>query len=164
MHVRDCRLVRRVLTEVDEELTYDPLPTWALFGSAVLELHGLREEIADVDIAVSHGMFERLAGRLATALRVPYPFHPPYLEMRDGGGCVHIFYDWRHDEPLIDLREVRRESSVHGESVAEQWPATSLRVVRGHKIACEIYHGTQGRWSKHSDDLAKLNEHLGVTP
>jgi hypothetical protein len=87
-----------------------------------------------------------------------------YLEMRDGGGCVHIFYDWRHDEPLIDLREVRRESSVHGESVAEQWPATSLRVVRGHKIACEIYHGTQGRWSKHSDDLAKLNEHLGVTP
>lgn len=138
---------------------------WALFGSAVMQLHDLREDISDVDIAVHFELFEALAGDSWSKLRVPHAMHPPYIERRDvgGNGNVHIFYDWRRDEPEIDMHEVRR-----GDLIIGGWPCAPLTLIRNHKMWSSVYCQRRfgcvpAPWRKHEADIEAIDRYLAAT-
>jgi hypothetical protein len=132
---------------------------YALFGSAVLLLHGLRKEIADIDVFVDHRVWEELAGRLIWRVRYPNPDHPVFLEWNHCHGLkVHAFYAWRHDEPEVDAFAARSTAELVG-----GWWCTSLKLIRLHKTTAIYRHGAQGPWAKHTDDIAAIDAKLRGT-
>lgn len=137
---------------------------WCLFGSAVMQLHLLRDDISDVDVAVNYRLFEMLANTVACRFEMPRRDHPPLLVFRDGGADCHIFYDWRHDEPAIDLDDCRRTSHI-----VNGWPCTPLREIRAHKQAsidyCWVRYGyVPPRWQKHVHDRDAIDRYLEPRP
>lgn len=161
MNVRNCHRLKAVLSDASERAGLKAHP-WALFGSAVMQLHGLRDEISDVDVAVHHRVFEVLANSIAFELRCPDPAHPPFLVFRDAGGDCAIFYAWRSDEPEVNLGWVRLYSEV-----VKDWPCAPLIEIAKHKLASiryvqDRFGHVPERWGKHVDDYGRIMGRLAA--
>ena len=165
MNIRHANQLRWLLQDAASHCRGSDRLPWCLFGSAVMQLHGLRDDVSDIDVAVSAPMFECLANRLITCTHVPDSRHPPFLDVRAGGGSAHIFYAWRADEPEVDLGQCR--------ALAEQvdgWWCAPLREIRRHKVAGDVYCMQRYghiplRYQKHAKDVKLIDAYLqtGVT-
>jgi hypothetical protein len=132
----------------------------ALFGSAVLALHRLRDEIGDVDLAVTPEAFAKLERQGWCVERGDgLPGHPPFLALRLGGHDVNAFQSWRADQPEIDIPLViRRAVSVH------MWPCAPLALVAHHKATSLVRAWQAGvdPHRKHTFDLANITARLAA--
>lgn len=132
----------------------DAQPTEAaLFGSAVLALHGLRDEIGDVDLAVAPAAFKLLHRAGWEPTFGEHPSHPMFLAWRTERHVVHAFSSWRSDQPEIDPALVlERAECLHG------WPAAPLALVAHHKATALVRSRELGLVppDKHVDDLANI--------
>lgn len=150
-------------SELDEaaHLTHYPVEgvarPWALFGSTVMMLWGLRDRIGDVDVFVAPTIWEYLAGRLAWQLHLPCAADPPFLERRVGGLSVHAFYAWTALDPEVNAHHCRAAAElVHG------WWCTPLPLILAHK-AMARKHGDSPRHAKHQADAVAISVFLGLT-
>lgn len=124
---------------------------YCLFGSSVMFLYGLREEIGDVDIFVSRALWNRLKA-WGWELQVPRPEDPPLLEGRlPGMPPVHAFYDWKKRGMQIDVQAL-----LNTDLVVEGWPVQSLEQLKVWKATIS-HHDTR---PNDLDDIAKIDEFL----
>lgn len=128
---------------------------WALFGSAVLLMEGLRERSGDVDVFVAPALWEHLAGRVAWRLRLPDPVDPPYLERLVVGVRVHAFYSWTARDPHVNA-----DQCLAAATLVQGWWCTPLELVRGHKAMCAGKHPGDPRHAKHVADVAAIDVYL----
>jgi hypothetical protein len=139
----------------------DPLnPDLAMFGSAVLYLHGLRDRIGDVEFFVTERLY-RLIEPVAIERR-PDPADPPYLEVDVGAGVpVNFFYDWCHADP-----HTSPEHCLRCAEIVKGWRCMPLWMLRTVKLgAIHIMRGRLGslegtRWEKHVADVDAIDEYL----
>lgn len=135
--------------------TTAPVASWCVFGSAVMRLHGLlARPMGDLDVFVLPQIWVRLAGHPAWALQLPDPAHPPFLERLYAGKHVHVFYDWRHDEPIRGSEVMARAEQVHG------WWTARLEDVLAHKVYSVGKYSGSERHLKHRADAARIAEYL----
>jgi hypothetical protein len=149
-----------------------PLDGPVIFGSAVMKLHGLKDEIGDVDLFVTPSAYHRLRGQGWEELR-PVPEDPPFLEAQSiiertlSAAKVmdfHAFHAWTSRDAWLDLPE----------AVATAERVCGLMCVRLELVAkwkqealtwC-VKHGVEipgSPWEKHIADLNTLVG-AGVTP
>lgn len=140
------------------ELCVYPLDGYVIFGSAVMKLHGLRDDISDIDVFVSQGSYARLRKRgHVWAERRPRAGDPPFLEATYKGTVVQTFYTWTSREPMIDVCECFDEAErVHSVMTIPLW------LCGGHKAYSIELHGEHGRWAKHRTDLDIINAALAA--
>jgi hypothetical protein len=76
---------------------------WMLFGSSVMFLHGLRDEIQDVDIFVSPVLWGMLIAS-GWDWKTPKADDPPIAEKEICGFTIHAFFDWdqRHGYRIFE--------------------------------------------------------------
>lgn len=146
--------LRAELDEVGRRVPYAcGGPAYALFGSAVMEAHGLLDRpLGDVDVFVPPECWQALAGRLAWSLRLPDPADPPYLTRREGGIDVHAFYRWTAKDPEVNADHCR----LWAERVGGWWCAP-LAVVRTHKVMSAAKHPGSERHLKHLTDVERID-------
>jgi len=125
---------------------------YALFGSSVMYLHGLREEIGDIDIFVDRYIYDQLKQRGWQEQR-PRPEDPPLLEAWLPGGQlpVHAFYDWKKRGMQIDVEEL-----LSNPEVILGWPVQPLAQLRAWKQSI-AHHDTR---PNDYDDIAKIDAYL----
>jgi hypothetical protein len=141
------------------ELMYAP-QEYVVFGSTVMYLHGLREQIGDVDMFVSPWLYDVLYYAAGWQEFEPVVGHPPYLEGDFGIGVpVHAFAAW---DPT-DWGVCRDACFRHAELV-EGLVCAPLWVVRAHKASgVAIIDHRAGvdligsKWEKHLHDLARID-------
>lgn len=158
-------ILRSEFTEAARHIDYDPTEgaPYAFFGSTVLALHGLRDQISDIDVFLDHRIWECCAGRLMWQLKLPNPDHPPYIEKYAAGYKVNGFYRWRADEAgVIDADGGRREAEKIGGGTSTSVYCIPLVTVRRHKIYSIDLYGDQGRWAKHATDLEAINRRMAA--
>lgn len=131
--------------------------TWVVFGSTVMWLHGLRDEVGDVDIWVTPLLWGRLIAR-GWQWKTPRAGDPPLAEKVIEGVPVHAFFDWedRHSlGPRIDLLMFNCAERIPAGDRSPQVFASSLtQVLRWKKIA--YGHG----YKKHDRDIQVIEKHL----
>jgi hypothetical protein len=132
-----------------------PEKPWALFGSAVMLLHGLREEIGDVDVFVQPRVWTVLAHVGGWSRQAPEPHDPPFLEAERGGLHVHAFFDWTDKDPEVDAGQCLRAAQL-----IDGWWCTPLEIVRMHKAMSPPKHPGDPRQEKHLHDVAAIDAHL----
>lgn len=148
--------------ELEDALAGDPMRgNVALFGSVVLERHGLRDRVGDVDLFVSVGLFTRLERRPGWMLEHgEHPGHPVYLVRSEAELEVHAFYAWRGDEPEVDAQEALDAALDVGPllyaplALVRKHKAGALRYVTDRQGIVD-YVGT--RWEKHLRDLERID-------
>jgi hypothetical protein len=130
-----------------------------MFGSVVMLLHGLREEIGDIDLFVSRRLYDELKVRGWIEHR-PRVGDPPFLEAHCGAGVpVHAFYAWTERDSWVCAAWCR----YFAEEVEPGLPSIPLWLVRVHKAGVETVLAGEGveitgsRWEKHAHDLALLD-------
>jgi hypothetical protein len=84
-----------------------PLDDPVVFGSAVLKLHGLRDEIGDVDVFVPARVYARLRHSPRWVEQRPQKGDPPLLEARSDKLDVpfHVFHAWTSRDEWLDVPE-----------------------------------------------------------
>jgi len=148
-----------------------PFDDAVIFGSAVMKLHGLKEEIGDVDLFVSQRAYDRLRRQGWVELR-PAEHDPPFLE---GQSIItrslsvrsvmdfHAFYTWTSRDAWLDVPECFARSERVGGVMA-----IPLSLVAKHKTEALTHCAKYGieipgsPWEKHIADLNTLTE-AGVT-
>jgi hypothetical protein len=143
-----------------ELLSVDAGAGYVLFGSAVLLLHGLRDEVGDIDVHVTEHIYERLRER-DWREREPDPAHPRLLEF-EAPGCprVHAFYAWQAGDPWISetFPVMMREAEM-----VEGWRCAPLDIIRSHKYGCVVQLAQRGvviegsPWEKHLHDIRAID-------
>jgi hypothetical protein len=133
-----------------------PGAEWALFGSLVLVLHGLRESISDVDVFVEPELWLGLSGSLNWRVRLPHIADPPFLERNVGGFRAHAFYQWTPRDPWVDADKARG----HAETI-DGWKCTPLELIREHKTGAWDNNPGSGAHEKHARDVRAIDEYLG---
>lgn len=133
------------------------LVPWAskfcLFGSSVMYLYGLREDIGDVDIFVAEPLWHRLKAR-GWEVQVPRKEDPPILEiLLEDMPPVHAFYDWKKRGMQIDIQGL-----LNTDLRVEGWPVQSLESLRAWKASI-AHHDTR---PNDYDDIEKIDEFLRV--
>jgi hypothetical protein len=124
---------------------------YALFGSSVMYLYGLREEIGDVDIFVAEPLWHRLEAR-GWERQTPREEDPPLLEgCLEGMPPVHAFYDWKKRGMQIDIAAL-----LNTDLRVEGWPVQSLESLRDWKASI-AHHDTR---PNDYDDIEKIDSFL----
>lgn len=137
-------------------LEQQPRP-WALFGSAVLLLYGLRDRIGDVDVFAAPELADILAGGCGWTVRRPDPHDPAFLERVIAGVCVHVFDDWTVRDPEVSAVQCRATAVlVHG------WWCTPLQIIRMHKAMSVEKHAGELRQAKHLPDIAAIDAYTST--
>lgn len=160
-------LVDAALDALRDELSavgaekHDPwaTPGYVLFGSAVLYLHGIRDDVGDVDLFVRPEYWERLSARPGWKALVPDVGDPPLLEGRvaEAAPAAHVFYAWSTRDAWVDAGRCFALAEFVG-----VWPCVPL---------CEIRRQKQAAWdaakrepgapqAKHVADLELIDRHL----
>lgn len=154
----------RVDLHVAAQLTGESRP-YALFGSSVMLLHGLRDTIGDIDVFVTPAMWQTLAGRLRWQALIPGhcdppPSDPPILETRAGGLTIHAFYEWQ----VRDWPAVSAADCLQGAQLVHGWWCAPLTLIRQHKAWSLAQPGadTDERQAKHRRDIAAIDAHLAA--
>lgn len=128
---------------------------YALFGSTVLLLWGLRDRVGDVDVFVAPPVWTALAHRPGWERRTPDPHDPPYLERELDGYRVHAFYAWTDKDPEVDADQCRRAAElVHG------WWCTPLQIIRLHKAMALPKNIGSACHEKHRADVIAIDAHF----
>jgi len=125
---------------------------YALFGSAVMLLHGLRDEIADVDVFVAPVVYAALL-RSGWEAQKPDPYDPSFLEREVNGYQVHAFYAWTDKDPEVNADQCRRTAEL-----AHGWWCTPLDLIRLHKVMARK-HGNSPRHRKHAADVIVIDRY-----
>lgn len=105
---------------------------WLLTGSIVLWLHGLRQDVGDIDMFVTPKAWDRLNAHLDYNGRwwkivVPNPEHPPLLRKKiTWGMTVDAWKEWAHPQDMtvehaFATREVFKGFSVMGLTTLRDW-------------------------------------------
>lgn len=153
-----------------DELGLYPIDAPVIFGSAVMKLHGLREQIGDVDVFVPARTYARLRDRGPGVLRNPWrelrpnPDDPPLLEAQHGSLVFHVFWSWTSRDRWLDVPgAVAAAERIHGVwcvplRLVAFWKQESLRATAA--LGVEI---AGSAWEKHEHDL-KLLRDTGVAP
>lgn len=124
---------------------------FCLFGSGVMFLHGLREEVGDLDIFVSHALYAVLQGRGWVEHR-PRMFDPPFLESSvPGEPTMNVFAAWKSRGMLIDL-----DTLLYAPEVVRGWPCQSLQQLCMWKASIAHHSTRPNDWQ----DVAKIAEFL----
>lgn len=147
---------------------------YVLFGSTVLWMHGLREEVADVDVFVSprvYGLWKDGPKSFMEAFEErPRADDPPFLNLPTIPP-LHAFYEWTaRDAGWITAQECfaraewlsikRRSVGVTGWDLT--WPCIPLDLVRQHKRLAYQHNLGSEIHEKHRRDLVLLDAHLGA--
>lgn len=124
---------------------------FCLFGSSVMYLYGLREEIGDVDIFVTKSLWDILKN-WGWELQVPRPEDPPLLEgkLRDMPP-VHAFYAWKKRGYPIDV-----EALLDTDLMVKGWPVQSLEQLKVWKATIS-HHDTR---PNDTDDIQRIDDFL----
>lgn len=131
----------------------DPGMHICVFGSAVMLLHGLREQVGDVDLFVTREAAARLSLR-GWELLFPTPGDPPLLEWTGGRVRVHAFERWTRRDWWINVDEAwRRRTRVHG------WPCVPLEIVARWKRQAHRYNPGSAH-AKHLKDAERIDAYL----
>lgn len=140
---------------------------FVLFGSAVMYLHGLREQIGDIDLFVGRPLYSALRTSGRWDVCTPRIADPEFLETDCGVGVpVHAFHAWQRRDPMVDVGACFRYVEV-----VESWPCIPLWLVRVHKLqALDIVRGMGfdgrevlgSRWGKHVHDVEAIDRALAA--
>lgn len=128
-----------------------------LFGSAVMLLHGIRDEIGDVDLFVTRDAWSAITVKHPGRWRVQFPTvgDPPLLEWTGGLLTVHAFERWTRRDWWINVQEVwDRRQIVNG------WPCVPLEVVRRWKVQAHKFNPGSGVHEKHLRDVELIDAYL----
>lgn len=126
---------------------------WVLFGSTVLLLWGLRDEVGDVDVFADEALWARLARSDSWEIKVGRLEDPSYLERHVDGIPVHVFYAWTRRQPEVDAAQCcRAAQDVHG------WPCTPLGLIRMHKAMAIERWPNDPRVEKDLADIKAIDE------
>ena len=152
-----ARMLRRALCENGIGGCAD----YVIFGSAVMKLHDLKDEIGDIDVFVSAAMY----GRLRESAKIdrwsekrPRQDDPPFMETHVGALAVHMFYTWTSRDQWIDAPEAFASAEI-----VQGLRCIPLELVAFHKTAAVEITRASGRriagspWGKHERDLAVLH-------
>lgn len=124
---------------------------YCIFGSGVMYLYGLREEIGDVDIFVSKPLWNKLRS-FGWEVKTPREEDPPFLEgCLEGMPPVHAFYAWKKRGMQIDV-----EGLLNTDLVVEGWPVQSLESLRAWKASI-MHHDTR---PNDLGDIVRINEFI----
>lgn len=153
----DFAILRSLLAVV----AADDLRDVVLFGSSVLMLHGLREEIGDIDVFVRGRLYGELY-RVGLREERPREGDPPFLVFDGVEGemsvPVHFFYDWTARDEWVSPGECFARAKMY-----RGWPCCPLDLVARHKHAALMRLAAEGvriegsPWDKHRRDLALLS-------
>ena len=127
-----------------------------VFGSGVMLLHGLREEIGDVDLFVTEPAYLRLSKLDSWAQCTPHPADPPFLEWTGGRVPVHCFVDWAAREDFVSVADAWARSGYHA-----GWRCMPLWMVREWKLEAHRRSPHDPRHAKHLADAAVIGLALG---
>lgn len=136
---------------------------YVLFGSAVLAIHGLRDEIGDLDVFVSRGVWaEWFTIGDYWHMRVPRIDDPPFLEMRvEGGVKIHAFYDWTiRDISWIDPSACFAQAETVPTAHLGTWQCAPLSLIRDHKVGAWKNNPGSPIHEKHLKDVAAIDDYL----
>jgi hypothetical protein len=144
-------LTRRGIFRIDD---------YVLFGSAVMKLHGLKDDIGDVDVFVAPRAYALLRDRSAWTERWPREGDPPLLETRAASGLLlHAFYAWAPRDRWMDVPAAFVESEVvHGVYCV---PLSHIARHKQEAIATLRAEGVEiagSPWEKHEHDLALIEK------
>lgn len=136
----------------------DDTPGYVLFGSIVMYLHGVRDDIGDVDVFVRPDYWEALSGRSGWRALIPNVDDPPLLVgCVEGGPDIHAFYAWTKRDNWLDVSQCWALAEYEA-----GWQCVPLVEVRRHKQrawdACG--HDIDAAQAKHVDDIALIDRHL----
>jgi hypothetical protein len=152
--------LRRELAAAAADVGYrhdDPAAPWALFGSGVLLLHGLRDRIGDVDLFVAPTIWSVFASRAGWERRAPDRRDPAFLERELAGRRVCLFHSWSSRDPVVDAEQCRRAAERRA-----GWWATPLALVRAHKEAALAVRPDDRRQDKHRRDCEAIDAYVAA--
>lgn len=140
---------------------------YVLFGSAVMYLHGLREQIGDIDLFVRRQVYGRMRQWPEWVEHCPREGDPPFLEADLGVGVpVHAFHSWQRRDPMVDVGACfRNAETVQGLSCVPLWlvrvhKVQALEIVKGFGFEGREVLGT--RWAKHVRDIETIERALAA--
>ncbi len=151
--VADLR--RQLRAELGDQSKADQ-PSWLLMGSAVLLLHGLRDEVGDIDLFVTPTKWGELIDR-GWRWETPQAGDPPIAAIDlDGLPTVNAFFDWdrRHGYAFSGAGIVR-EGFAEAEWFDGFW-SQSLEQLRQWKVW--LY--AQRVHEKHGRDADAIGRYL----
>lgn len=140
--------LHQAMNELDRPCAY------TLFGSSVMYLHGLRQEIGDIDMFVARGLYDVLKQRGWEEQR-PREEDPPLLEAWLPGGVlpVHAFYDWKKRGMQTDVQDL-----LHHPHWVQGWPVQSLSSLKEWKKTIAHHSTRPNDW----DDICKIEGYLAA--
>lgn len=134
---------------------------YVVFGSSVMYLHRLREDVGDVDVFVSRRVWGRLLAAENWSVLTPRAGDPPLLELPARGvhhedrRPIHAFYDWTaRDEWLSVARCFELAEKVKG------FMCIPLAEVARQKHEAWAANPDDPTHEKHRADLALLSRHV----
>lgn len=128
-----------------------------IFGSAVMLLHGIVDDIGDVDGFITREAWATLAVRHRDVWRVKFPAigDPPLLEWTGGERTVHLFERWTSRDHWLKVRHAwEKRELVNG------WPCVPLTMVRDWKVAADKANPVSAVHAKHLLHVELINAHL----
>jgi hypothetical protein len=137
---------------------------YVLFGSAVLYLHGLRDEVGDVDVFVSRGVWAdwfQFDGD-GWHVRTPRADDPALLELRvEGGVKIHAFYDWTiRDSDWIRMWDCFEQAETVPTAHLGTWQCAPLSLIRAHKVGAWKANPGSAIHEKHLKDVDAIDDYL----
>lgn len=126
-----------------------------VFGSTVMLLHGIREDVGDVDLFVTEQAWTALV-KCGWVVRYPRAFDPPLLEWTGGAIKVHAFVRWTARDDWMNVREAWHEAERVGD-----WLCVPLELVRRWKLAAHEANPGSQEHAKHLRDVALIDLHEG---
>lgn len=128
-----------------------------VFGGAVLLLHGIRDEIGDVDLFITEEAWAHLRVRHGDQwkLQFPTPGDPPLLEWLGGERRVHAFVRWTRRDWWIHVEEAWRRREL-----VQSWPCAPLDLVRRWKVDSAKWRPGDPGHAKHLADVGLIDAHL----
>lgn len=104
---------------------------YVVFGSSVMRLHGLRDQVSDVDLFVTAPRFAMLRRHPEWVELRPRDDDPPLLETNYQGVDFHAFYAWTSRDHWICAPEAFIQRGL-----VHSLPCIPLSMVAFHKQAC----------------------------
>jgi hypothetical protein len=134
---------------------------YVLFGSAVLWLHGIRDEIGDVDVFVTGRVWGalwdlfQLEDDKQVTVETPRAGDPPFLSIPLASHPIHVFFDWSKRDEWLSVPDAFASAETVG-----GWRCVPLEMLRAWKATAHAENIDSARHQKHADDLVLIDAHL----
>lgn len=133
-------------------------PEWMVFGSGAMYLHGLRQEIGDVDLFVTPAKWGELIGR-GWDWETPRAGDPPIAATDiDGLPRLNAFFAWdgRHDRIFDFEGGIVKAAFAEAKWHRGVWCQSLLQLLRWKEWLFQ-----QGVHEKHGRDADAIRDYLG---